>query len=129
MQNRFQARAIEAITGFTALAALTLYLTIGSLHVLYAAGGKGNPKTGKVIFDKNCIGCHGKRGEGLGAMSNMPNFTDSKAMTARTDKELFDKITKGGKATGMPAWESLLGEQDRWNLVAYIRTLSAPASK
>ena len=48
-------------------------------------------------------------------------------MKSRTDKDLFDKITNGGKGTGMPAWGPVISEKDRWNLVAYIRRLaSAP---
>jgi len=125
MKNRFQARPIKATV------ALAVFLTLAMFpaHRSDAAEGKGNPDAGKIVFEKNCIGCHGKNGEGLGAMSKLPNFTDAKVMTGRSDKELFDKITNGGKGTGMPAWGSLISEQDRWNLVAYIRTLVSAPSK
>jgi len=81
------------------------------------------------VFEKNCIGCHGKNGEGLGPMSKLPNFTDTKTMMARSDKDLFDKITNGGKGTGMPAWGPLISEKDRWNLIAYIRTFASAPSR
>ncbi len=125
MKNRFQAQPIKATVALAVFLTLVMLLT----RINDAVEGKGNPKAGKIMFEKNCIGCHGKNGEGLGAMSRVPNFTDAKSMMGRTDKELFDKITNGGKGTGMPAWGSLLSELDRWNLVAYIRTLASPPSK
>lgn len=125
MKNRFNARTTKAMIALAAFLTLAMSLT----HRSNAAEGKGNPEAGKIVFEKNCIGCHGKNGEGLGAMSKLPNFTDAKMMMGRSDQELFDKITKGGKGTGMPAWGSLISEQDRWNLVAYIRTLASPPSK
>lgn len=125
MKNRSKARPIQAVVALAVFLVLLMFLT----HRSDAAEGKGNPKAGKIVFEKNCIGCHGKNGEGLGTTSKLPNFTDVKAMMGRSDKELFDKITNGGKGTGMPAWGPLLSEQDRWNLVAYIRTFASPPSK
>ena len=125
MKNRSKARAIKATAALAVFLTLAMFLT----HRSDAAEGKGNPEAGKIVFEKNCIGCHGKNGEGLGAMSKLPNFTDAKAMMGRSDKDLFDKITKGGKGTGMPAWGFLISEKDRWNLVAYIRALASPPSK
>lgn len=75
---------------------------------------------------KNCASCHGKKGEGLGAMASLPNFSDGDYMRGKTDQDLFNKITAGGKGTGMPAWDNILSVQDRWNVLAYIRTLASP---
>jgi mono/diheme cytochrome c family protein len=83
---------------------------------------KGNPSAGKVTYEKWCSACHGKQGEGLG---NMPNFRDPQYMSSRTDQDLFQKITDGGRGTGMPPFASRLAEQDRWNVIAYIRALSS----
>ena len=85
---------------------------------------KGNPSAGKITYDKLCSACHGKDGKGLGIM---PSFGDGKYMSSRTDQDLFHKITNGGQGTGMPPFASRLAEQDRWNVIAYIRTFaSAP---
>lgn len=81
----------------------------------------GNATAGKMTYAKWCSSCHGKNGEGVG---NMPSFRDRKYMEMRTDLDLFQKITKGGQGTGMPPFATLLAEQDRWNVIAYIRTLS-----
>lgn len=102
--------------------ALISLLLIGTGH----AESPGDAKLGKAIYVKNCVACHGQRGDGLGSRSSLPNFTDAKAMAAKTDQELFDKISTGGKGTGMPAWNTILTEQDRRHVLAYIRTFSNP---
>lgn len=80
---------------------------------------------GKTLFAKNCIVCHGKDGRGktpIGkTISNMPDFTNP-AMKEKSDQELFDTITKG-KAP-MPSFKRL-SEEDRWDLVHYIRTFAS----
>ncbi|MBI3609471.1 MAG: cytochrome c [Nitrospirae bacterium] len=90
------------------------------------AEARGDAKAGKVVYDKNCAACHGPKGSGLGARSILPNFADAKYMATRTDAELFDKLSNGGKGTGMPAWGKVLTDHERWNVLAYIRTLSGP---
>jgi mono/diheme cytochrome c family protein len=87
---------------------------------------RGDAKLGKIIYVKNCVSCHGQKGDGLSFRPHFPNFADAKIMAAKTDQELFDKISNGGKGTGMPAWKKVLSERDRWNVLAYLRTLSNP---
>jgi mono/diheme cytochrome c family protein len=107
-------------------------LLIGSAFIfllLIEAGraeSRGDAKLGKTVYAKHCVSCHGQKGDGLGSRSTLPNFTDAKAMAAKTDQELFNKISNGGKGTGMPAWHKVLSEPDRWHVLAYIRTLSNP---
>ncbi|MEW6683575.1 MAG: cytochrome c [Nitrospirota bacterium] len=91
------------------------------------AGGRvalaeGDVLRGKMIYEKNCQGCHGKTGAGLGGAT--PNLTDSKRMAELSDQHLFDVVTAGRPGTGMPAWGSTLTESDRWNVVSYLRTLA-----
>jgi len=90
------------------------------------AESRGNAKLGKAIYAKYCVSCHGQKGDGLGSRSTLPNFTDAKAMSAKSDQELLNKISNGGKGTGMPAWNKVLSEQEGWHVLAYIRTLSNP---
>ena len=97
----------------------------GFIFLTGETGSPGDPKPGKAIFEKNCTSCHGKKGEGLGPVARMPNFSDKVYQESRTNQQLFDKISGGGQGSGMPAWEKTLTIQDRWNAVAYIRTLAA----
>ena len=90
-----------------------------------AADPRGDVKSGKPVYLKHCASCHGRSGEGLGLRSSLPNFADSKYMAGKSDQELFEKITAGGKGTGMPGWSKLLSEQERWDVLAYIRSLAS----
>jgi mono/diheme cytochrome c family protein len=90
------------------------------------AESRGDAKLGKILYAKNCVSCHGPKGAGLGFRSTLPNFTDAKAMAGKTDEDLFNKISNGGKGTGMPAWNKVLSDPERWHVLAYIRTLAVP---
>jgi mono/diheme cytochrome c family protein len=76
----------------------------------------------------NCVFCHGTDGKGNEAM--LPNLrrkpadiSNKKNMSAMTDGELFWKISKG--ITGiMPSGERRMSEEERWQVVNYIRTLA-----
>jgi hypothetical protein len=57
------------------------------------------------------------------------NLADHAYMGTRSDQQLFDVISKGGAATGlsaaMRAFGGQLSEQQIWDTVAYVRTLTA----
>jgi hypothetical protein len=59
------------------------------------------------------------------------NLADQSYMGTRSEQQLFDVISKGGTAVGlsaaMTAFGSQLSEQQLWDTVAYIRTLTASA--
>jgi len=84
--------------------------------------GVGNAK--KAV-ETNCVSCHGPGGKGDGpAAAALPppkpaNWT-SDAVQKQTDGELFWKISNGRGA--MPPWKHL-PENERWEIVNYIRTL------
>ena len=78
-----------------------------------------------------CFSCHGKEGKGDGAAgaSFKPgprNFTDVEWQKARSDGEIFWAITNGTEY-GMLAFENMLTDEERWELVNYIRDLGNPA--
>ncbi|MBI3605368.1 MAG: cytochrome c [Nitrospirae bacterium] len=103
---------------------LAVGITLAGMFFLTGQTGlNGDPRKGKVIFEKYCSSCHGKKGAGLGPGARMPVFTDKKYQDSKTDQELFNKITSGGNGSGMPAWEKSLSLQDRWNVVSFIRSL------
>ncbi len=87
-----------------------------------SAEAAGDPASGKTVYEKNCQGCHGKTGGGVGGAT--PSLADAGRMAAKTDAEIFETVTSGRAGTGMPAWGKILSERDRWNVVAYIRTLA-----
>ncbi|MBS1786280.1 MAG: cytochrome c [Acidobacteria bacterium] len=94
---------------------------------------KDNPeaaKLGKDYYMQKCADCHGQSGKGNGWMSAMtkrdgkplfPTNLASKVVQANSDGELFWKITNG--KSPMPAHRIRFDDQQRWLIVAYLRTL------
>lgn len=97
-------------------------LAAGLWIALGPADAVGNSERGKALYEKNCQGCHGKTGTGLGGAT--PSLADAERMRKTSDAELFEIVSNGRPGTGMPAWAKVLNEQDRWNVVRYVRTLA-----
>jgi len=78
----------------------------------------------KASYEIYCDGCHGPAGDGKGPIAlkfSVPAINiGAPSVQAQTDGELFWKISNGKGA--MPAWKSLLSDEDRWRLVAFVRT-------
>lgn len=82
---------------------------------------------GKHTFTDQCRPCHGKAGKGDGPMAETLKFTpadlsNAERMNAQQDGELFWKISKGREP--MPTFEKKLTAKERWDVLAYVRTLS-----
>jgi len=89
---------------------------------------------GREIYKTNCVACHGEGGKGdgpgAGVLEPPPrDHTDYAYMSTLTDKEIADVIKMGGAIKGRPLMPShpQIGGEDMDALVAYIRSLSAPA--
>ena len=83
---------------------------------------------GKALYTKNCQDCHGKKGVGDGTkapdLKTTPADLSKASVQAESDGSLFYKISEG--RGDMPrAKKDLPDEDDRWNLVNYVRTLKA----
>ena len=81
---------------------------------------------GRERFDIYCAPCHGRAGDGngitkkLGVMPAVANLHDQR-LVAMADGEIFNTITKGKGLMG--AAGPLLPVEDRWAVIAYVRTL------
>jgi mono/diheme cytochrome c family protein len=85
-------------------------------------------EAGKVDYGEHCRSCHGEKGDGKGEkapeLSVAPgDFTDLRTMSSRTDGELYWQITRG--RLPMPSFDDKLTDQQRWQLVDYLRTFAA----
>ena len=86
-------------------------------------------KRGKDMFVKNCAKCHGLNGNGYGVVAH--GFTTwprqlwawYKADSA-ADSYLY-WIIENGKSD-MPPWGLILSEEERWDLINYIKTIKKP---
>jgi mono/diheme cytochrome c family protein len=82
------------------------------------AGKPEAAAAGKVLFAENCSKCHGDDGAGR---HGRPSLRSQRVQNA-TDGELAWLLRNGSVWRGMPSW-SALPEQERWQLIAYLRTL------
>ncbi len=82
-------------------------------------------QSGKKLYRSRCAVCHGKTGLGDGpggkALVPQPESLKTPLVQNQTDGEIFWKISNG--RNDMIKWEPILTEQQRWDLVNFIRTM------
>lgn len=119
--------ALASLIAVCAIAAAGADQAAGAFHDAPAdAAQRSNPLAGqhaaavagRRLYAANCAGCHGSKGRSGG---NVPSLAGGPAQTA-SDGALFWFIGKGDADAGMPSW-SKLSETQRWQLVAYVKSL------
>lgn len=82
-------------------------------------------KAGKDIWVQQCKSCHGSKGLGDGAKADKIDISCGDFSSAEvqnlSDGALYWKITQGRKP--MPAFSDKLSDNERWQVVAFMRTL------
>lgn len=86
---------------------------------------------GQTIYTNNCMPCHGPTGRGDGPVGVTlrpapANLQVHMIPGAHSDAQIFDWVTNGYPNSPMPAFGEILTEDERWNLLNYIRTLTPP---
>ena len=95
----------------------------------------GHAKSGKALYRRYCVTCHGPHGDGAG--ENAPHLDPKPRDFTRatfkcrstpsgnlpTDNDLFDTISRGVYNSAMPPWRPLR-RQERADLIAFIKTFS-----
>jgi len=76
---------------------------------------------GKVLFAANCAKCHGADANGRTHPPPRPSLRSARIRHA-TDGDLAWMLRNGNPYQGMPQWSSL-AEDQRWQVIAYLRTL------
>ncbi len=119
---------------------LTLAMTVGArqqAHIHHAPAQsrmltspldltEADLTSGRTAFEARCARCHGADGRGGRQATDQVAPPDLSRPELRThaDGELFWVITHGITSSGMPAFERVVPETTRWQLVAYVRRLS-----
>jgi len=74
---------------------------------------------GKRLFGwYNCTGCHANGGGGIG-----PALTDAEWRYGGDPASIFDSIMRG-RPNGMPSFGGHISEDQAWQLVAFVRSMS-----
>ena len=85
----------------------------------------------KALYIANCAPCHGDKGRGDGpaasGLNPRPADHSSSAVQSESDGALFWKLAEG--RAPMPGYKKIFTEQQRWELINYIRTLSRTPKK
>lgn len=77
--------------------------------------------SGKALFAANCAKCHGNDANGRTHPPPRPSLRSARIRHAK-DGELAWMLRNGDPYMGMPSWNSI-PEQQRWQIIAYLRTL------
>ena len=86
-------------------------------------GNKSAIAAGKELFGQmNCSGCHFNGGGGMG-----PALMSGHWRYGGRIDQIYASIAQG-RPNGMPSWQDSFQPQQIWELAAYVKSLSAPAS-
>lgn len=90
-------------------------------------GLSGNAERGGELYRENCVPCHGRNGQGDGPrayfMFRKPaNLGSPEALGTLNRPHLFASISKGVTGTEMPAWSTVLSDQQIADIAEYVFT-------
>ncbi len=132
MQRSTTVRVAVAAMTLLGLAVVLVFLVTVVRPADDGAGGDNvvtdteSIQAGAMLYEANCARCHGAdaRGGGpdAGTTRVRPPSLVSGHITDHSDEELFAIISEGLPG-GMPAWEDTLSEDERRDVVTYIRSL------
>jgi mono/diheme cytochrome c family protein len=84
---------------------------------------EGDPSRGAVLFEQNCVVCHGPNGEGRVGATLAKSFA-----SVRPDLAVKNTVSNGVSGSPMPAWSQSnggpLSEQDINDVTAFVLTLA-----
>jgi cytochrome c len=112
---------------FTTLASTALLFACATLFdaASFGATKTGDAAKGKDTFSSNCEVCHNtdstetKVGPGLKGVFKKASLNNKKKVTDANVMELINK----GSPLGMPSFEDQLSDQERADVMAYLKTL------
>jgi cytochrome c oxidase cbb3-type subunit III len=104
---------------FTTIIAFSLSSFHGKTNTLPHHNDSFNLNAGKIVFSKNCAGCHGDKGQG----SMGPNLTDKYWIHGHHYHNLLHVIKHGASSKGMPSFGHKLTHSQVRDVAHYIVSL------
>src|SRR3989338_2604537 len=95
-------------------------------------------RLGKELFVKGCAACHGPLGKGDGQQvmkdsEDLPirprDLTAGIFKGSPSSEDLYYRIAAGIPGSPMPGYHAAFKDEDIWNLVHYVQTLSTPEAE
>ncbi|MEX2143289.1 MAG: cytochrome c, partial [Anaerolineales bacterium] len=106
-------------------------LISGNATLVPIAGPVSRPdlQAGATIYAQSCEPCHGDRGQGDGEQGTQLPFApsplgDADLARAASPEDWYRWVTEGRFTRYMPPFASLLSPQERWDVLAFVYTLS-----
>ncbi len=92
-------------------------------------GSRGNPAAGRLIYATYCVHCHGTHGAGDGRLARTLSAppADLRSLDFPSQAEVVFATLKAGTSqhgSFMPRWGRVFGDQQLWDLIAYLPALS-----
>jgi mono/diheme cytochrome c family protein len=77
---------------------------------------------GKRLYSSNCVPCHGVKGDAKAPVTQMaaPDITTA-FYAGKSDGSIYGILMNGG--SNMPRYGYKFSEEDRWNVINYVRFL------
>ena len=105
----------------------TVLLVFAATSWVSAQVVRGNPKNGQIVYEQQCLRCHGSKLDGSGPDAKdlivRPANLQSQASRAKTDWELLVTITNGALFTPMHGFRGKLTDEQILDVLSYIRSV------
>src|SRR5712692_2963649 len=85
------------------------------------AGNSQAIESGRVMFRMYCAGCHGLHATGG---RSGPDLTRGTFAGGDSDADVYRVVSAGVPGSEMPGFGGRLEDNERWQLIAYVRTLA-----
>lgn len=105
------------------LLSIFLTLTLTLAMPLMADSHEGDVEKGKEVFETKCSVCHNTDSKEKKIGPGLQGIKDGKLPSGKdtTYENVMKNLNEGGN--GMPAFEKLLSDEEKANVVAYVLTL------
>ena len=100
-------------------------------HVVILPAHAPSLDSGKRAYEQACLACHGADGHpnlALGLETTPPDLASRADMEKLSPQRVFSASTYGVPKTPMPAFDTGLTDQERWDVAFYVLTLSHPGA-
>ncbi len=84
---------------------------------------------GAAVYQKNCSACHGEDRQsaltiGKAMYPEAPQLLTPEGATSRPVEVIYWEVENGIRLTGMPSFQSLLSDQEKWDVSAMLSRAS-----
>ena len=93
-----------------------------------------DPAAGAPIYTEKCLPCHGETGLGNGPQASKlpappPSIGTFDLASTKKPVDWFNLVTNGNFEKMMPGFSGSLNDRQRWDVVAYVYSMSMPADQ